>query len=178
MYIYTLGYERLHPDLYIKALIDSGVKLVIDVRENPWSQRPAYVGGTLRRTLSDVGIGYDHWKWLGNPAANRKTARTAAECMKRYRHYLNHNRRVLDLLVDQIRLAWDDGCRICLTCYERDPANCHRSVIVEELQVEAPSLSPIHLTPSIQQSAPSAKRPEPSLTTTASLAPGSLQFDS
>jgi uncharacterized protein (DUF488 family) len=51
MNTYTLGYQSLNPDTYIQALLNFGVKIVVDVRENSWSQRPAYVGSTLMKSL-------------------------------------------------------------------------------------------------------------------------------
>src|SRR5258708_7828296 len=105
MKIYTLGYQGLNPETYIQSLIDAGVRVVIDVRESSWSQRPVYVGSTLRRSLEPAGISYQHWKALGNPSANRKTASNAAECMRRYRSYLKQNRESLLLFLTEMLSA-------------------------------------------------------------------------
>jgi uncharacterized protein (DUF488 family) len=148
MRIYTLGYQGLNPEIYIQSLINAGVKVVIDVRENSWSQRPAYVGSTLKRALEPAGISYQHWKALGNPSANRKTASSAAECMRRYRSYLKENRENLLLFLTEMVDAASNGNPICLTCYEKEHRNCHRSVIVDELIKIEPSIIPIHLEPS------------------------------
>lgn len=173
MYLYTLGYEGLHLTSYVKALVDAGVKLVVDVRENPWSQRPAYVGATLRRSLESVNIRYAHWKPLGNPGRIRKTARTAAQCMTRYRSYLNQDPRALELLLEEIQLSDRHDITLCLTCYERDPENCHRSVIVNELVRRDASVQPIHLQPE-NHGRKKFRRESHSLTTTAFLRPALL----
>jgi uncharacterized protein (DUF488 family) len=147
MKIYTLGYQGLNPETYIQSLINAGVKVVIDVRENSWSQRPAYVGSTLRRSLEPAGISYQHWKALGNPSANRKTASSTAQCMRRYRSYLKQNRESLLLFLAEMIDAASNGNRLCLTCYEKEHQNCHRSVIIDELIKIEPSIVPIHLEP-------------------------------
>lgn len=175
MYLFTLGYEKLQPESYVKALMDAGVKLVVDVRENPWSQRPAYVGGTLRRSLEAANIEYSHWKLLGNPARIRKTARTASQCLRQYRAYLNQDPNALHLLLEEIRCLERQGIALCLTCYERDPNKCHRSVIVNELVRRESSLQPIHLQPESPVRKQS-RRQSHSVSTTACLRPASLPF--
>jgi uncharacterized protein (DUF488 family) len=145
MNIYTLGYQGLNPEAYIQALLNFGVKIVVDVRENSWSQRPAYVGSTLMKSLAPVGIDYQHWKDLGNPSANRKTATTAPECMRRYRAYLRDHNDVLLRILAELRNAASSGNRVCLTCFEKEHGNCHRSVIVEELIRIEPELFPVHI---------------------------------
>jgi uncharacterized protein (DUF488 family) len=158
MKIYTLGYQGLNPEAYVQSLINAGVKVVIDVRENSWSQRPAYVGSTLRRSLEPAGISYQHWKALGNPSANRKTASSAAECMRRYRFYLKRNRASLLLFLEEILNAASNGNPFCLTCYEKEHRNCHRSVIVDELMKIEPSIIPIHLEPQPPSKSTTIKR--------------------
>lgn len=175
MYLFTLGYENQQPESYVKALIDAGVRLVVDVRENPWSQRPAYVGGTLRRSLEAVNIGYSHRKLLGNPARIRKTARTASQCLREYRAYLNQDPTAIHLLLEEIRCLELQGIALCLTCYERDPNNCHRSVIVDELVRRDSSVQPIHLQPEIP-ARNHVRRTSHSLTRTAFLRPALLPF--
>lgn len=174
MYLYTLGYEGLQPELYIKSLIDAGVKLVVDVRENPWSQRPAYVGSNLRRSLIAANIGYAHWKALGNPARIRKTARNASQCLERYRSYLRQDTTALGLLLEEIRSTEREGVALCLTCYEHDYDGCHRSVIVDELVRRDASVQPVHLQPETPQRRKKIRQRPHSLTTTAFLSPDLL----
>lgn len=158
MNIYTLGYQGLNPETYIQALLNFGVKIVVDVRENSWSQRPAYVGSTLMKSLTPAGIAYQHWKDLGNPSANRKTATTAAECMGRYRAYLRAHNDVLFRFLSELRSATTNGNRVCLTCYEKEHGNCHRSVIVEELIRIEPELLPVHVEVEPPQKRPNKSR--------------------
>ncbi len=148
MRIFTIGYQNLTADLYVRALVNAGVGLLIDVREHAWSQRPEFVKSALQNSLSKAGIEYCHLKSAGNPAANRKSATSAAECMKRYRHYLTDNPNCLSSLLSMLRVAEESGRLGCLTCYERRPEDCHRSVLIWELIRLDPDLIPIHLEPS------------------------------
>jgi uncharacterized protein (DUF488 family) len=167
--IYTLGYQGLSSTIYVQGLINAGVGLVVDVREHAWSQRPAFVKANLRNTLAAAGIDYCHVKEAGNPSKNRKSAKTATECLTRYRSYLRGNTRCLDQLLSIIQEATEMGRPACLTCYERDSQECHRSVLLEELTMLAPTLLSIHLQPTLPTKVKS-QRHEPSLNSLASTA--------
>jgi hypothetical protein len=147
--IYTLGYQGLSTEMYVQALINAGVGLVLDVRERAWSQRPEFVKSRLQTLLMSSGIEYAHIKAAGNPSANRKTARSAAQCMSRYRNHLAKNSNCLRTLLLSIESASNDGRPACLTCYERHYTDCHRSVLMEELIKLEPASRPIHLEPHI-----------------------------
>ena len=178
MRIYTLGYQGLSSALYVQGLINAGVGLVVDVREHAWSQRPAFVKANLRNTLAAAGIDYCHVKEAGNPSRNRKAAKTATECLTRYRSYLRGNASCLDQLLLIIQKADEMGRPACLTCYERDSHECHRSILLEELAAVAPTLLSVHLEPTLPTKT-KAWRHEPSrnsLTSTAFLTPALLPF--
>lgn len=151
MKIYTLGYQGLSAELYVQALVNAGVGVVLDVREHAWSQRPAFVKSTLQKALLAAGIRYEHIKAAGNPSQNRKTARSAAQCLGRYRTYLRENTDCLHSLLLAIESAADSGRPACLTCYERSYEECHRSVLIEELKTLESSLAANHLEPFIDR---------------------------
>lgn len=174
--IYTLGYQSLSQDLYVQTLINAGVGVVLDVREHPWSQRPAFVKSNLRNALFQGGIEYCHLKTAGNPSKNRKTARSAAECLSRYRSHLSENNDCLKDLLVIIKEAEQASRPACLTCYERSYQDCHRSVLIEELLNLEANLTPIHLEPSIVAQLKPQRAKRPSLATTAYLAPALLPF--
>jgi len=175
MKLYTLGYQSLSVPLYLQSLVNAGVGVVIDVRENAWSQRPEFVKSNLRRALTTVGIDYHHLRSAGNPSSNRKNARSAKECLRRYRHYLRAHSDCLSELLALVREADSQGRPACLMCYERDIANCHRSVLVEELLVVVPTLSPYHLQPTLHVPTKTFKEVR-SLMSDAFLSPALLPF--
>lgn len=148
MKIFTLGYEKISLSIYTRALINANVKILIDVRERAWSQRPDFIKSSLQRNLEQADIQYVHLPSAGNPSINRKTARSAAECMRRYYQYLKSNPECLEVILYYIRYAAEKGFNVCLTCYERDPDFCHRSVLIKELLILEPEIMPIHLQPS------------------------------
>jgi uncharacterized protein (DUF488 family) len=147
MRIYTLGYEGLNLHDYIEVLRAANVGVVLDVRENPWSQRPDFIRGNMQPSLVSAGIDYIHVRSAGNPAHIRKTSQSVEECLRRYREHLETNDSCVGELYSYIRLASERGRPACLTCYERSPENCHRSILAGALVRLATSVEPLHLPP-------------------------------
>lgn len=156
--IFTLGYQGLSSEKYVRTLVNAGVGIVIDVREHAWSQRPEFVKTNLSEALSLAGIQYAHVKAAGNPSVNRKTARSASECLARYRRHLAKNTACLRALLFAIESAAATGRPACMTCYERSYKECHRSVLMEELFKLEPSLVATHLEPFIEPKKPKTTR--------------------
>ncbi len=94
--------------------------------------RPSENG--LSSELSKAGIDYVHVKSAGNPKENRRTAPDLAECLKRYRHYLATNPAGVIDLVQVVRNAASQNRTVCLTCFEKDVKDCHRSILVSAIK--------------------------------------------
>ncbi len=145
MKAYTLGYEGLALPAYISALKSSGIGVVLDVREKAWSRKPGFSKTALQQALCEVGIEYIHVPSAGNPSINRKTAKSTAECLRRYGKFLKANPACLDELMTHIKHAAKMGRPACMTCYEHLPVDCHRSVLIDALLPLAPKLKFTHL---------------------------------
>jgi uncharacterized protein (DUF488 family) len=145
MRLFTLGYQGLSLEAYTQILREVGAGVVLDVRERAWSYRPEYVKSPFRDGLASFGLDYVHVKVAGNPAAIRKTARSAEECMLRYSEYLALHPEVVEELYSHVRAADERGYPACLTCYERVPDDCHRSVLILSLLESYPTIETTHL---------------------------------
>jgi uncharacterized protein (DUF488 family) len=142
--IYTLGYQGVDVPSYVEKLKAAGVGIVADVRETPWSHKRGFCKNILSSELSRAGIDYVHVKSAGNPKANRRTASNLAECLRRYRDYLKENPTGIADLIDVVRTAASRNRTVCLTCFERDVNDCHRSILVDAMRKQI-RLRPIHL---------------------------------
>ena len=128
---------------FLAALKAAGVQLVIDVRALPLSRRPGFSKSPLRAALDEAGIDYTHLKALGTPAEGRSAARAGkAEELKRiYAGQLDLPEAIVQ--AEQMReLASDKPS--ALLCYEREPAQCHRSLLLDAV---APNADVTHLFP-------------------------------
>ncbi|MCE4223801.1 DUF488 domain-containing protein [Methylobacterium sp. C25] len=131
--LFTIGYEGLDPERLTGALKDAGVARLVDVRAVANSRKRGFSKGALKTSLEEAGLGYDHLRGLGTPKAGRQAARAHDAALMR-KIYCEE---VLDtadggLALDTLaELAGTSP--ICLLCFERDPALCHRRILTERL---------------------------------------------
>ena len=126
---------------FLAALTSAGVELVIDVRALPLSRRPGFSKSPLRAALAEAGIGYVHLRALGTPAAGREAARKGrhAELERIYAGQLELPEAMAQG-AQMLELAAEKPS--ALLCYEREPAGCHRSLL---LKAVAPGARVVHL---------------------------------
>ncbi len=129
MRILTIGYEQTTMADFLAALARAGVERVIDVRALPLSRRPGFSKSSLAASLKEAGIDYVHLKALGTPKRGRDAAKKG-------------DRATLEAVYeDQLGLpeAQAAAARMrvlaaerpsALLCYERDPACCHRTLLL------------------------------------------------
>ncbi len=131
--LFTIGYEGLSPDRLHAALKAADVAVLADVRAVANSRKRGFSKGALKAGLAEAGLGYAHFRGLGTPKSGREAARAHDAGLMR-RIYCEE---VLDtadggLALDALaELAAERP--VCLLCFERDPARCHRRVLAERL---------------------------------------------
>jgi len=129
MRIFTIGYEATTMAEFLAELRRAGVERVIDVRALPLSRRPGFSKSPLKAALAEVGIEYVHLKALGTPANGRQAARAGRqEDLKRiYADQLELPEAIV--ATEQMRDLANEKPS-ALLCYERDPSQCHRSLLL------------------------------------------------
>ncbi|MDU6373183.1 MAG: DUF488 domain-containing protein, partial [Bradyrhizobium sp.] len=121
-----------------KAVLDelqaAGVKLLVDVRAVAASRRPGFSKSQLAAGLDERGIAYVHLRGLGTPKEGREAARSGQydTLHKIYSAHLKtpQAREQMDELAALVKSAGP----VCLLCYERDHAHCHRQWIAEIIE--------------------------------------------
>lgn len=143
MLIFTIGYERTTVPEFVASLRDAGVQRVVDVRALPLSRRPGFSKSALRAALEEAGIEYLHLKALGTPAEGRGAARAGrhADLERIYAGQLELPEAMMQS-AQMLELAREKSS--ALMCMERDPAQCHRSLL---LAAVAPGAEVVHLYP-------------------------------
>jgi uncharacterized protein (DUF488 family) len=133
MRIFTIGYEGADIVDFIETLDVLKVSRVIDIRDVPGSRRRDFSKNILRDHLEQAGISYSHFKALGDPKEGRDAMRAG------------HKEVFLKIFGDHIQKpeaqkALDEVAEIALDetsillCYERNHKDCHRSIVVAELE--------------------------------------------
>jgi len=134
--IFTIGYEGATVAEFIAALKRAGVERLIDVRAVPNSRRPGFSKTPLRNALAEEGIEYVHLRALGTPADGRAAARAGRlEDLKRiYAGQLELPEAMAEA-AQLVALASEKPS--ALLCYEREPAGCHRTLLLKSAAADA-----------------------------------------
>lgn len=129
--VVSVGYEGRSVSDLIEVLQAQDVAVLVDVRLTPISRKPGMSKTALSQALNAAGIGYVHYRELGNPKANRDgyRARDTAS-LALYQRVLKstQGRSALRHLAELL-----DGGSVALLCFERNYNECHRHQVVEEL---------------------------------------------
>lgn len=132
MSLFTIGYEQSTQDAVIAALRAAGVTHLLDVRAVPQSRKPGFSKTLLCASVEAAGMRYTHLRGLGTPKAGRDAARhgRTAEMHRIFRAHMEEPTAQADL-ARAAALAAEEP--VCLLCFERDPAQCHRTLVAEML---------------------------------------------
>jgi uncharacterized protein (DUF488 family) len=130
--IFTIGYEQATQAAVVDALRAARVEVLADVRYLPLSRRPGFSKSSLRAAVEEAGIAYRHLRDLGTPAEGRAAARRGdhAELARVYSGQLELPEAMKQMA--ELRALAEDR-RVCLLCYERDAAVCHRALLFDAL---------------------------------------------
>src|SRR3977135_2030362 len=129
--LFTIGYEQTPATAVLDELEHAAGKLLGDVRAVGPSRRPGFSKNQLAAGLDERGIAYLHLRALGTPKDGRDAARSGKfDAMhKIYAAHLKtpDAREELDELSALVKKSGP----VCILCYERDHAQCHRQWIAE-----------------------------------------------
>ncbi|MCP5016660.1 MAG: DUF488 domain-containing protein [Ketobacter sp.] len=126
--LYSIGYATKPIDTFLAQLEKYGINAVADVRSVPFSKAfHDYHQDALASTLKQHGI---HYVYLGQELGPRS---------KEDQHYDASGQVQFDRLaesslyqqgVERLLHGIEKGLCIALMCAEKDPADCHRSLLV------------------------------------------------
>ena len=127
--IYTIGHSNYEVDEFLKIVTAYGIQIIIDIRSAPYSKYcPQFNKDIIEKVLNNSGIKY---LFLGKELGARPDDPTCYE----------YNRVQFDKLKEtelykrgKERLKeCANECTIALMCSEKDPINCHRTILVSRL---------------------------------------------
>ena len=131
--LFTIGYEGLSLEAYINKLIINDIRLLCDVRKNAYSQKYGFCKAQLETACRGVDIKYIHVPQLGINSDQRQDLRSQKDYDILFDIYerttLKENADALNYVSGLI----DSEKRVALTCFEKDPKQCHRSRVAKAL---------------------------------------------
>ena len=147
MKVYTIGHGNLDLDAFLDILRENDVGWVADIRSAPYSRMfPWFSKAALAESLEEAGIRYlfigdklggkpregeadGEWKQGKlNPALVSMLSRT-----RRWREGIAQ-------LAGVVTAMDEEGETGCLLCSEKDPNNCHRSLVAFQMESALPEL--------------------------------------
>jgi uncharacterized protein (DUF488 family) len=143
--VYTVGHGNRTIEELVATLTVAWVTRLIDVRSYPRSRRYPHFGyGPIGASLAAAGIVYE---WRGREMGGKRRGEAEANHPglrePTFRAYAEHMRSDIFQLAAEEVLAQAGREAPCLMCAERDPAQCHRSLIADWLVVQGARV--IHL---------------------------------
>jgi len=131
--VFTIGYEGTDIERFAHTLKLVGVDVLVDVRAVAVSRKKGFSKRALAEYLALLGIEYRHEIDLGDPKEGRVAAR--AGDFSRFRSIYGEH---LDGILARNSISRisqvAESRSICLMCFERDPSQCHRSMVADLLK--------------------------------------------
>lgn len=132
--LFTIGYEGISLEEYLNRLIRNDVKILIDVRRNPLSQKYGFSKKLLSGFCNSLGIDYLHIPEVGIDSSKRRELNNQADYDALFDDY---NKTILEETIenqDHILDLLKSHKRIALTCFEADTCQCHRTHLAERIK--------------------------------------------
>lgn len=134
--IFTIGYEGISIDEYLRRLIKNDISIVVDVRKNPQSMKFDFNRKALADFLDKGGIKYKGIPDLGIPSEMRSHLNTFASYQKLFAIYESEILPHQTCHISEIAEMVKNGERVALTCFEKDARFCHRLKIAQKLYMD------------------------------------------
>lgn len=137
--LFTIGHSTHDFDQFLALLKQHEIEVVADVRSQPYSRFPWFSRPALEKTLKEAGIRY---VFLGLELGARRDER---ECYigPRADYELIARTPAFEAGMERLRTGVE-GYRIALMCSEREPLDCHRTVLVCRYAKEFAEICHIH----------------------------------
>jgi uncharacterized protein (DUF488 family) len=129
--IHTIGYQQRTGDDLAQALLAARVEFLVDVRAVPMSRKPDFRKNRLAALIEEIGIKYVGMPGLGTPKFLRDKLARDSNYEEFFERFHDHLKSVQAQIESLARLT--DRRRVSLLCFERDPAECHRSAIADQV---------------------------------------------
>ena len=139
--LFSIGYEGISLEKYINLLIINDVRVLCDVRKNAYSQKYGFSKTQLKTACAGVGIEYIHIPDLGINSDNRKYLYTQDDYDKLFEEYENTTLKANENALLYVVQLITQKKRVALTCFEKDPKQCHRTRVANEVLKRVKDLS-------------------------------------
>lgn len=126
--LYTIGHSSHKIEKFLSLLKICAINCLVDVRSAPYSKYCSQFNlNELKRYLNNKGI---YYIFMGNELGARREERN----LYTSEGYLDFEKvretNLFGLGIDRVKTGIEKGFNIALMCAEKDPIDCHRSILV------------------------------------------------
>lgn len=126
--LYSIGYATKDVGVFLTQLRTQGINAIADVRSVPYSKMfHDYHRETLARNLKAHGI---HYVYLGEELGPRSKNDDHYDDNGQVQFERLQNTAIFRQGIERIFSGLNKGLSIAMLCAEKDPAICHRSLLV------------------------------------------------
>ena len=131
--LYTLGYEGISLETYLNKLIKHDIKALVDVRNNPLSQKFGFSKSQLVRYCEGLNIEYIHFADVGIQSEYRQELKDQTDYDNLFNSYKKKTLPQTISTQEKILALLKEKKRIALTCFEANICQCHRKHLAEAI---------------------------------------------
>lgn len=131
--LFTIGYEGKSLEEYLNKLIQNDIKILCDVRKNPFSMKYGFSKKQLKNATANLGIIYLHFPEFGIESYNRQNLNTQRDYDKLFKIYKKQTLPKTKSSQGKILKLMRDYKRTALTCFEANIRRCHRTYVAEAI---------------------------------------------
>jgi len=129
--LYTIGYEGISLEAYLNRLVQNGVRLLVDVRNNPLSMKFGFSKSQLKRYCESLDIAYIHIPEVGIVSDQRQELNTQSDYDALFKKYRKDTLAKTISSQEYIITLLEQHKKIALTCFEANICQCHRKHLAE-----------------------------------------------
>lgn len=131
--LFTIGYEGLSIEEYLVKLLINNVRILCNVRKNAYSQKYGFSKAVLSKACDGIGVRYIHIPELGIESNKRQTLNSQKDYDILFNNYENSTLKDNWTYLLGIKKLIQSDKRVALTCFEKNPKQCHRSRVAKYL---------------------------------------------
>ena len=125
--VFTIGHSNHPAEVFLELLLTHAIEEVVDVRSSPHSRyNPQFNRKTLQAVLADTGVGY---VFMGGELGGRPADPSCYDGAGRVQYDRLAETEAFNAGVRQV-IQRASECRIALTCSEKEPLACHRTLLI------------------------------------------------
>ena len=131
--LYTIGYEGISLEAYLNKLIQNDIRVLVDVRNNPLSQKFGFSKSQLIRYCEGLKIEYTHFAEVGIQSEYRQELKEQSDYDNLFNSYKKNTLPNTIETQEKILTLLKEKERIALTCFEANICQCHRKHLAEAI---------------------------------------------